>query len=243
MLIITFLNSGLILPQQKIYKRNITPQINSKLKLQLNQISKSIRKNKRLDPGTLNKWKQVVNDLQSSNPSINVDNLVQSVLKESYDEMKEDLAYHKDKVKYFNKVKSEIRNYNRDLRRSFRQGIAKPLIKTGVPKVLLKLKDFSPALKFTRESVKNVKFSKSSRLKFKSLKSNFIRSSSYLNQEQLEEEIKKWEDALETMGDDAQLAKIDLQNMLQKQQQTMQILSNLYKLLHDTALAENRNLL
>ena len=41
---------------------------------------------------------------------------------------------------------------------------------------------------------------------------------------------------LSTVGDDAQLANIDLQNMLRKQQQTLQMLSNIAKMLHDTAM-------
>ena len=49
--------------------------------------------------------------------------------------------------------------------------------------------------------------------------------------------IAKWEDKLNTIGDDAQLANVDLQNMLQKQQQTLQMMSNISKALHDTAMA------
>jgi hypothetical protein len=37
--------------------------------------------------------------------------------------------------------------------------------------------------------------------------------------------------------DDAQLANVDLQNILQKQQQTLQMMSNISKMLHDTAAA------
>ena len=48
-------------------------------------------------------------------------------------------------------------------------------------------------------------------------------------------EIRKWEEKLNTLGDDAQLANVDLQNILQKQQQTLQMLSNISKMLHDTA--------
>jgi hypothetical protein len=44
------------------------------------------------------------------------------------------------------------------------------------------------------------------------------------------------------MGDDAQLANVDLQNQLQKQQQVMQMLSNILKMMHDTAMAIIRNL-
>jgi len=49
------------------------------------------------------------------------------------------------------------------------------------------------------------------------------------------DEIAKWEEKLATLGDDAQLANVDLQNMLQKQQQTLQMMSNISKMLYDTA--------
>ncbi len=49
--------------------------------------------------------------------------------------------------------------------------------------------------------------------------------------------IENLEEDLQQVGDDAQLANVDLQNMLQKQQQTMQMMSNISKQLHDTALA------
>lgn len=40
---------------------------------------------------------------------------------------------------------------------------------------------------------------------------------------------------LNSVGDDAQLANVDLQNALQKQQQTLQTMSNILKMMHDTA--------
>lgn len=60
--------------------------------------------------------------------------------------------------------------------------------------------------------------------------------------EALESEIKEWEEKLKTVGDDAQLANVDLQNMLQKQQQTIQAISAIAKMLHDTALAVIRKI-
>ena len=54
--------------------------------------------------------------------------------------------------------------------------------------------------------------------------------------------IKNWEDELSSIGEDAQLANIDLQNALQKQQQTLQTMSNVSKLLHDTAMAVIRKI-
>ena len=47
---------------------------------------------------------------------------------------------------------------------------------------------------------------------------------------------------LTTVGDDAQLANVDLQNALQKQQQTLQMLSTISKMLHDTAMAVIRKI-
>ena len=58
----------------------------------------------------------------------------------------------------------------------------------------------------------------------------------------LELDIKSFEDELNTIGDDAQLANIDLQNMMQKQQQTLQQMSNISKMLHDTAMAVIRKI-
>ena len=49
--------------------------------------------------------------------------------------------------------------------------------------------------------------------------------------------IKGLEDKLNSFGDDAQLANIDLQNTLQKQQQALQMISNIGKQVHDTALS------
>jgi hypothetical protein len=58
----------------------------------------------------------------------------------------------------------------------------------------------------------------------------------------LEKEIEKWEEKLRSIGDDAQLANIDLQNMLQKQQSLMQTLSNISKVLYETAMATIRKI-
>jgi hypothetical protein len=46
----------------------------------------------------------------------------------------------------------------------------------------------------------------------------------------------------EASGDDAQLANVDLQNILQKQQQSLQMMSNISKMLYDTAMAVIRKI-
>ena len=58
----------------------------------------------------------------------------------------------------------------------------------------------------------------------------------------LKRHVEDLEEQLSSMGDEAQLANIDLQNMLQKQQQTIQMMSNISKVLHDTAMAVIRKI-
>ena len=58
----------------------------------------------------------------------------------------------------------------------------------------------------------------------------------------LQKLLDKWEEELQDIGDDAQLGNIDLQNTLQKQQQTIQMLSNVSKMLHDTSMAVIRKI-
>ncbi len=54
--------------------------------------------------------------------------------------------------------------------------------------------------------------------------------------------IRVMDDKLQTVGDDAQLANTDLQNALQKHQQTLQTMSNVSKELHDTTMNIVRNI-
>ncbi len=61
-------------------------------------------------------------------------------------------------------------------------------------------------------------------------------------EQDIHDEIARYEEELNTIGDDAQLANVDLQNMLQKQQQTLQMLSTISKLLSDTAMAVIRKI-
>jgi uncharacterized protein involved in exopolysaccharide biosynthesis len=54
--------------------------------------------------------------------------------------------------------------------------------------------------------------------------------------------ISSLEKELNAIGDDAQLVNIDMQNMLQKQQQTLQMMSSISKMLYDTAMAVIRKI-
>lgn len=56
------------------------------------------------------------------------------------------------------------------------------------------------------------------------------------NEEQLKAYIKQLEDKLNSVGEDAQLANVDLQNSMQRMQQTLSRLANISKNMHDTAM-------
>lgn len=55
--------------------------------------------------------------------------------------------------------------------------------------------------------------------------------------EQLDDYLKALEDDLNSIGEDAQLLNVDLQQRLQAQQQTLQMMSNISKTMHETAMA------
>jgi hypothetical protein len=58
----------------------------------------------------------------------------------------------------------------------------------------------------------------------------------------METHVTELEENLNEAGDDAQLANVDLQNVLQKQQQTLQMMSNISKMLYDTAMSVIRKI-
>jgi hypothetical protein len=58
----------------------------------------------------------------------------------------------------------------------------------------------------------------------------------------LDEYIQEWEDQLRALGDEAQLANVNMQDALQRQQQSLLMISNISKLLHDTATDVIRNM-
>ncbi len=69
-----------------------------------------------------------------------------------------------------------------------------------------------------------------------------IESAKNATKDEMESYIKDLDVQLSTIGDDAQLANIDLQNALQKQQQTLQTMSNVSKMLHDSTMANIRKI-
>jgi len=82
-------------------------------------------------------------------------------------------------------------------------------------------------------------------LQFYSEKLKYLNASKKRIRDELEmirERIDSLEHSLSAIEDDAQLANIDLQNALQKQQQIIQMVSTISKTLHDTALSVIRKI-
>jgi hypothetical protein len=74
-----------------------------------------------------------------------------------------------------------------------------------------------------------------------SLRDQLLATTDQRRKRELEGAIENMESVLETVGDDAQLANIDLQNALQKVQQLLQAMSNIAKQLNAALLSVVRN--
>jgi len=132
--------------------------------------------------GALSSWKDLGQQADQLGVPMDINAVIQYVLRESYLENNEDIQFYAEKVKFFNETKEKIRG-----------------------------------------SLKNMV--------------NLHRGASTASMLGNKESIEDLEEKLKAIGDDAQLSNIDLQNMLQKQQQTIQTMSNVSKTMHDTALA------
>ncbi len=153
---------------------------------------------------------------------MDVNALVQFVLREAYMENTKDLHFYAQKVRFYNDLKKLVRE---ELTKA-REHLSKQAGKKPEDNLTSNYTsmEFPTEPKFDQATGAMVPHDPQS-------------STSLKNKEELETYIKNLEEKLNSIGDDAQLANVDLQNMLQKQQQTLQMMSNISKMLHDTAMA------
>lgn len=140
--------------------------------------------------------------------------IIQLVLRESYLDTTEDLKHYAEKVKYYNSAKQRIREYADRMRDDLKE------MHNASDSLHKKLKKVEKSAKRLRRDWKH----------HLSVVSDF------------ENYIQEYEEKLSTIGDDAQLANIDLQNSVQKLTQTMQMMSTISKQMHDTAMSIIRNI-
>ena len=136
---------------------------------------------------------------------LDINSLIQQVIRQSYMETNKDLQFYAEKVKHFNETKKEIREQMNEIREKY-----------------------SGMIGGTGEIDGNARPS--------------LPPDPLLDPDVLKEQLADLEDKLQTAGDDSQLANIDLQEWLQKQQQSLQLLSNVSKALHDSAMAVARKI-
>ena len=159
-------------------------------------------------------WSSLVTGMAKRRaPSADINTLMQHALRESYLEANKDLRLYADKVRHYNELKEAIRNELIKMRKLRAESGNKPAnasIPTSIPR-------FSAAAASRKPSL--------------ALKARVVQPKEW------DGYIKNLEERLAGVGDDAQLANIDLQNNLQKAQQILQTLSNVSKMLHDTSMA------
>lgn len=174
-----------------------------------------------------NRWAEYI-EAQAGLGPMDINALVQHVLREAYLQANEDLQFHAEKVRYFNKLKKKIREETRKARQSMLSltdpsDCTKPHVLTEpyIPKC------FANSMMLDEDCQPVIRPCEGEPIK---------------TREKLEEYIDELEETLQTVGDDSQLANVDMQNMLQKQQQALQMISNISKQLHDTAMAVIRKI-
>jgi hypothetical protein len=164
--------------------------------------------------------------------------LVQEVLRESYLESVEDLRSYAEKVRYFNKSKQAVRRYLAALR-DYKARVISAARERHVDLCGHDGETQGALAKIFEEQSRPCKVGD---LEHELCISDRMPRAGVDNFDVLTDEIKKWEEKLNSIGDDAQLANVDLQNILQKQQQALQMMSNISKMLYDSAMSVIRKI-
>jgi hypothetical protein len=159
----------------------------------------------------LRKWKAMLVGANDQNMDINA--LVQSVMKEAYLQQTEDLKQYQEKVQYFNETKKKIRDEQDKVRKATITSGSAPLRKMNIA-----VGKGTPTITFPQNA-------------------GIVKT-----EQERQDYVRYLEDKLNAVGDDAQLANMDLQNALQKQQQLVQMISQISKLLNDTAMQTIRKI-
>lgn len=205
----------------------------------LTSISSALANGTSSNASVQGRWADFVSGLQV-NGAEDVNALVQQVLREAYLSSTQDLNFYAQKVQFYNDLKKKIREDITEMRKvlSAHAGeedntpidIEGELAANGQdPDQLMYPWSGTPAIDTATGQ-------------FVAVRELEAGPAEPHTKESLSNYIDDLEQKLNSVGDDAQLANVDLQNMLQKQQQTLQMMSNISKMLHDTAMAVLRKI-
>lgn len=242
--------------------QEVVANLSQPSQLQFASVAKNVSGHLVLQTGSANNYADVQGQWADfiSNTGINgeldVNALVQAVLREAYLENTKDLHFYAQKVKFYNSLKDDVRSQLTEMRklmslqagRDDQEGITFEQLDENGDAVL-----DSNGNPVTWESISGGT-DRPTRVQFDSTPKFDPASGLYVphpaepvdggwaDKKALEDDIANLEEFLNAVGDDAQLANADLQNMLQKQQQTLQMMSNISKMLHDTAMSVIRKI-
>jgi len=201
---------------------------------QLSSIASALADGTTSNANIQGRWADFVSGLQV-NGTEDVNALVQQVLREAYLSSTQDLNFYAQKVQFYNDLKKKIRNDISEMRKVLSAHAGDEdttpinLAAEGVPEELRHPWSGTPAI-----DTQTGQF-----LAAREINEGLPDDTT---KEGLSNYIDDLEQKLNSVGDDAQLANVDLQNMLQKQQQTLQMMSNISKMLYDTAMAVVRKI-
>ncbi len=187
---------------------------------ELRQVSESLRKGDL--GGAQEKWMRAVTHAVERDKKhkewINLESFSDHVLHQAYLAPDEGLSRAAEKVRFYDEQDRALTAQRADLGRA-RQNLGA----TSTSTVTVNRIALSDNFETNRDAVEDA-------------------GTERISREELDEAIEKAEEQLRQIGEDAQLANVDLQNALQKQQQTLQTMSNVSKMLHDTAMATIRKI-
>jgi prefoldin subunit 5 len=172
-------------------------------------------------------------DRETKTVSVDPNALVEEVLREAYLQCTEDLRRYAEKVQYYNEQKKALRAYLAALRQ-FKANLISAACKAGVDLCRGDKRDLAVLAKLFHRFAHAYEVGETehglcipARVPLAGVDTLAL----------LDATIARWEERLASMGDDAQLATIDLQNVLQKQQQILQMMSNVSKMVHEVTMA------
>jgi len=211
----------------KLAKRNVVlPRgLPSTKKKNLINVVREIKKGN--NTAASKEWQKAISGLPRATAGQDINALIQWVMRESYIENLQDLEMNKKKVSFYNKQKQQIRD-NITQMRKLEQQRTRALRGKRAPK--------NEKIQVKQIDLQRVP-------KFQSGRSaNLLTKSLAMNKAQYEAYLKSLEQKLGTVGEDAQLANIEMQNSLQKSQQMLQSMSNVSKMMYDTAILTIRKI-
>ena len=157
----------------------------------------------------------IAGNRQPDGQPVDVNALIQWVLRASYAATQADLMAAAEKVKYYNEMKKKLRDEIQRAQTELSEERPWPRDRRVVVFPQGYTEDAVPV-----EHVENRRIDK----------------------QDLRAILDEYGRLLRTVGEDAQLQNIEMQNVLQKQQQTLQMMSQISKQLHDTAMAVIRKI-